>query len=91
MPAPNAEEDPTGQMVPGTDLDPALRERALLMLDLALEACRAARPGDTATVALGRLADHLAPTGIAPGAWRRCLAHAAGELEALLPPGGGRA
>jgi hypothetical protein len=60
------------------------------MLGLALEACRSARPGDTAAVALGRLADHLAPAGIAPGAWRRCLAHVAGELEGLLPPGGHR-
>ncbi len=91
MPAPYAEEESAAQTVAGTDLDPAVRERALLMLDLALEACRAARPGDTATVALGRLADHLAPTGIAPGAWRRCLAHAAGELEALLASGGGQA
>jgi hypothetical protein len=69
-------------------LDLAARERALLMLNLALEASRAARPGDTAAVALGRLADHLTPDAIAPGAWRRCLAHVSAELEALLASAG---
>lgn len=90
MTSPHAEQDPATPTLTGAGIDPAARERALLMLNLALEACRVARPGDTATVALGRLADHLAPAGIAPGPWRRCLAHAAGELAALQPMEGVR-
>ncbi|MCU0935004.1 MAG: hypothetical protein MUF66_02780 [Gammaproteobacteria bacterium] len=89
MPLTPAEAEPGSPPAP-LAADAAARERALLMLGLTLEACRSARPGDTPAVALGRLADHLAPAGIAPGAWRRCLAHVAGELEGLLPPGDGR-